>query len=339
MKFLKHKDLLISLSLVGAATLLERMLHAGAPAVSLLAYFCVVVFAITHFEFPRTMAVSILSLQFFVFSGGRFVYRFPGDLFGVLLFILSCVFIRKLFLLRDEKLRESEKRLTKEREGRYSFVLALSQGLKEPLHVLQVCAQYIREKEPGTEKFAKAVVLVDENTERIRSTMRDISDTAAIASGKALDLTFEDLHLRTIILEGLIPFEKAYPGKFKTDFTPDSSRARWSEDGIRRIVRVLCENAVTHGDAKEIEIKLIEDVEHATLIVKNTGPVISPADLANLFTPFQRMLNGTVKDSLGLSLPLVKAIVEAHGGNIKVISNRDEGTVFQVLLPKIRMHA
>lgn len=331
MKLLRHKDLIISLSLVIGATGLERMLNAGSPSASILAYFCVVAFALTNFEYPKTLAASVISFQFFILSGGHFTYSFPRDLISTLLFILSCFFLRKLFAMKDQKIKELEESLLQEKANRFTFALSLSKGLKEPLNILRIGSHFLKDKEPGTDKYKKVVNLVDETSEKIRLTIKDVTDTAFVGSGKSLDLKFDEYHLKTIILEGLIPFEKAHPGRFKTELTPMSTKALWNEEGIRRIVSVLCDNAIKYGDGSPIELKLVEDDEHAILTVKNNGPVLSGSELATLFTPFHRMLT---QDKFSLSLPLVKAITEAHGGNIKVVSNHDEGTVFQILLPK-----
>lgn len=330
----KYKPLSISLSLVAAATVLESMLRLNAVPASLLAYFCVVVFALTSYEFRWTLPVSLVSLEFFIFSGGSLGFHFPRDLIGLSLFALSCFFIKKLFLLKDERILELEARLKKENENRFAFALALSNGFKDSVNILNVGSQFLREKEPGTEKFIQAIGLIEEKADKIRVVMKDVTDTAMVGSGKTLPLVFQDLHLKTIVLEELISFEKAYPERFITEFTPMSTKALWSEDGIRRIIRVLCENALEFGDGRTIELKLLEDNEHATLVVKNTGAIIREKDLSNLFTPFHRMLEGLGREKLSLSLPLVKAIVEAHGGNLKVVSNEVEGTVFQILLPK-----
>ena len=43
------------------------------------------------------------------------------------------------------------------------------------------------------------------------------------------------------------------------------------------------------------------------------------------------------KEGFGLGLATVKAIVEAHGGQVLVKSELDKGSVFKIILPKERM--
>jgi len=65
------------------------------------------------------------------------------------------------------------------------------------------------------------------------------------------------------------------------------------------------------------------------IIVSDTGAGISPENLAKLFTPFHT----TKKNGVGLGMPIVKDIVEAHHGTISVESREGEGTVFTICLP------
>ena len=48
-----------------------------------------------------------------------------------------------------------------------------------------------------------------------------------------------------------------------------------------------------------------------------------------IFTPFVT----TKKEGTGLGLPIVKKVIEAHAGSIRVERNRDKGVTFQIFLP------
>lgn len=71
--------------------------------------------------------------------------------------------------------------------------------------------------------------------------------------------------------------------------------------------------------------------------VRDTGIGISPEELDQVFERFYRGNNATVlhSDGLGLGLPVAKAIVEAHGGDIIADSQLDQGTTITVTLPTL----
>jgi len=71
--------------------------------------------------------------------------------------------------------------------------------------------------------------------------------------------------------------------------------------------------------------------------VKDTGYGISENSLPHIFDKFYRVTdNEEVQDVMGsgLGLPLVKEIVEIHGGTIEVQSVLSKGSTFSVNLPK-----
>jgi len=65
------------------------------------------------------------------------------------------------------------------------------------------------------------------------------------------------------------------------------------------------------------------------LRIEDTGPGISPENLAKIFEP----LFSTKSFGTGLGLPTVKQIVNQHGGTITVDSEVGKGTVVTVRLP------
>jgi signal transduction histidine kinase len=78
--------------------------------------------------------------------------------------------------------------------------------------------------------------------------------------------------------------------------------------------------------------------------VRDTGIGIAPQELDQVFERFYRGDNAAAQhaDGLGLGLPVAKAIVEAHNGEITVDSQLDGGTTITVILPtahKLRVAA
>lgn len=69
--------------------------------------------------------------------------------------------------------------------------------------------------------------------------------------------------------------------------------------------------------------------------MKDAGPVLSTANQAHIFDRFYRADVSRARDSggLGLGLPIAKAIVDAHRGQVSVHSKPGEGCLFSVLLP------
>jgi signal transduction histidine kinase len=109
-------------------------------------------------------------------------------------------------------------------------------------------------------------------------------------------------------------------------------------------VRNIIDNAVKYGGASNwIGIKAQAQVSDHALRVEITiadrGMGISDSDLPHIFEPFYRgraVVAAQVHGN-GLGLSLVKNIVEAHGGTVRVSSVQGQGSAFSLSLPAINV--
>lgn len=111
----------------------------------------------------------------------------------------------------------------------------------------------------------------------------------------------------------------------------DTRRLRWA---VINLVRNAWQYTPAGGS---VTLRLSERNGQVALDIADTGIGISPEDLQNLFTRFYRVTNVTKDDvrGLGLGLYVTKAIVEAHGGEIQVVSKEGAGSTFSVVLPAL----
>jgi two-component system sensor histidine kinase HydH len=109
------------------------------------------------------------------------------------------------------------------------------------------------------------------------------------------------------------------------------------QDKLRRVFINLLGNAMDAlEDAKtespRIEISVGESLSGAEVWarVRDNGPGMDAETQLKIFTPFF-----TSKDTgTGLGLPIVRKLVDAHGGSIELTSSPDQGTEFVLVFPK-----
>lgn len=100
-----------------------------------------------------------------------------------------------------------------------------------------------------------------------------------------------------------------------------------------KILGNIIDNAIDAlQDSKEklIEVEIEKYLNSYVITVLNTGPVITEENLAQIFKRgFTTKSNG----HQGIGLTTSKEIVETYGGEIKVKSTPEKGTIFTIILP------
>ena len=104
---------------------------------------------------------------------------------------------------------------------------------------------------------------------------------------------------------------------------------------LGQVILNLLTNAIQYNrPAGEVVVNLAAANGLAVLSIADRGQGIADADLPNVFRRFYRGdKSRTGSGSTGLGLAISKAIVEAHGGNIEVVSAENVGSTFTVRLP------
>ncbi len=227
--------------------------------------------------------------------------------------------------------------LEKERELREQFVATLTHDLRTPLTAAKMGAQFILRRPDNVEKNQQLAVKVIKSIDRMDQMIRDLLDANRIRAGESLALTMNFCNMKEIVLTTLRDLGVAFGDRFMLETDREDITGFWNEEGIRRVVENLTNNAVKYGFPQQlitISLKQIEEVVQLT--VHNFGNPISAKDQLSLFQPFHRTSSAQAggKKGWGLGLTLVRGVVEAHGGSVVVKSSEEEGTSFIVTLPR-----
>ncbi len=115
-------------------------------------------------------------------------------------------------------------------------------------------------------------------------------------------------------------------------------KCKYDTDQMKQVILNLFHNAVHYTDPEKghIQISLIKTDNGVQLSVQDNGLGISAMHLPHVFDRFYRSDSSRTRKygGAGLGLSITKAIVDAHGGNISVVSQEGEGCTFKVWLPE-----
>ncbi|MDX8398165.1 MAG: HAMP domain-containing sensor histidine kinase [Mariprofundaceae bacterium] len=106
----------------------------------------------------------------------------------------------------------------------------------------------------------------------------------------------------------------------------------WADPlAISQLVGQLLDNALRFcGEKGHVSIHIEKRANLDVLLVRDSGSGISGSDLGQVFQPFFT----TDKKRSGMGLALVKALVQAHGGQVWCESTLGAGSIFYVALPR-----
>jgi PAS domain S-box-containing protein len=226
--------------------------------------------------------------------------------------------------------------------ARDEFLSIASHELKTPLTALQLQLQMLlRTAQKGGlaklsgERLLSKLQMADQQTERLAGLINDLLDVARIRTGR-IEVRLEEVDLTQIVQDVVARFEEqiAQSGCLVKLETHGPIIACWDRGRLEQVVINLLSNAIKYGPGKPIAITVRSDETNAELVVHDEGIGIETEHLERIFVRFERAVSANHYGGLGLGLYIVRQIVEALGGSIRVRSEIGIGSTFTVTLPR-----
>jgi PAS domain S-box-containing protein len=225
-------------------------------------------------------------------------------------------------------------------KARDEFLSIASHELKTPLTSMILQMQMLQRKiERGTAEMPivlDATKLLLKRCGILNALIDDMLDVSRIANGK-LTFNFQHESLKTVVMTALDSFSINIEEKnikiaidFRDDIIVNVDPFR-----LEQVVSNLLSNAIKYGEGNPIKIKLSKEGNYGVIEVIDNGLGISPNNIEKIFNLFERAISSMNISGLGLGLFISKQIVDAHHGEIQVLSELGKGSTFRVLIPMV----
>lgn len=218
------------------------------------------------------------------------------------------------------------------------FVSILGHDLRTPLGAVMLSAETIIRLSPDSRALRPASRILTA-VDRMARMIEQLLDYARVRQGHGIPLQPRAAHLGEICRPLVQEIEDAHPQASLVVREAGDLSGVWDPDRLAQVVSNLVGNAVSHGTAGHaVEFDLDgSDPLLVRLRVHNAGRI--PADaVSTLFDAFKRTPSPQIaragKAGLGLGLFIAREIVRAHGGDIEVRTSDEDGTTFEVSLPR-----
>ena len=256
-------------------------------------------------------------------------------------------------LLRDREIAYEALRLAKEEaeaanQAKSGFLATMSHELRTPLNaIIGFSEMMLREVlgALGNEQYRAYVGDIHASGTHLLQIINDILDLSKAESGK-MDLAEEIFDLRDIVRSvGQLMAGRIHDAALtqSVDLPDDLPPLCGDERKTKQVLLNLITNAVKFtppGGSITISARWNLD-EGLAITVADTGIGIAESDLERVLKPFEQVDSSLARQhqGTGLGLPLVKAMMEMHGGRIELRSKLEVGTEVTIAFPPERVLA
>lgn len=206
----------------------------------------------------------------------------------------------------------------------------VSHQLKTPLAALNVYNGLVQEEAKELPAVGELAALSERELDRIESLVGKLLTIARIDAG-AITLKKIDVNVSEMMQSARLHFAHRAEREGKEILLAGSETAtlRCDRDWMEEAVGNLIKNALDHtGPGGHVFIDWKQSGGLFRILVRDDGEGIHPQDIHHIFKRFYRSRFSKDGQGVGLGLPLVKAIVEAHGGSVAVGSEPGRGAIF-----------
>jgi len=217
------------------------------------------------------------------------------------------------------------------------FLAMLGHELRNPLAPIATAVQLMALK--GDDKTAQERRIIERQLFHVTRLVDDLLDVSRITSGR-LAIRREPVPLAHVLTQVVDAIQQSvYQHTLSLELAPGTEDAWVTGDEVRlvQVFNNLLVNAIKFTPAGgTIRVKARVQDDHVRVDVEDTGVGISQPELARVFELFYQAPQSAdrARGGLGLGLPIVKSLVEMHGGSVSAASGGPgHGTCMSVVLP------
>ncbi len=223
-----------------------------------------------------------------------------------------------------------------------AFVSDVSHELRTPLTTIQSAMDLIERARDRLDPLEhRALELADGELKRIRVMVEELLTLAQMDSRQySLEVAPSDLdEVVRSAMNGIESKARRFGIELHYDASENSPHAFCVCDAqkIYQVLLNLLDNAIKYTDPDgKVRVSVLDERDHVTVRISDTGVGIPEEDLPQLFDRFYRVNKDRSRATggSGLGLAISKQIVDLHGGTLAVQSAVGTGSTFDVRLPK-----
>ncbi len=227
-------------------------------------------------------------------------------------------------------------------ESKNRFITGISHDLSTPVAVIKGYTEAILDDVISDKpEIKKSLDLIERKASQLEGMIDTLINFMKLNSSEIKEKL--EKHSITVLITNYAKYceitGKIFKRNVKTNIQlPENIEVPLNDELIHRAFENLLSNALRYtreNDLIEINsyIKVNNNRKFIILEVKDSGYGIDKKDLDYIFDIFYRGTNSRKEEGLGIGLSVVKSIMETHGWEINVESQKKKGTYFTITIP------
>jgi two-component system, cell cycle sensor histidine kinase PleC len=227
------------------------------------------------------------------------------------------------------------------------FIANMSHELRTPLNAIIGFSKLLSEQDERrltTTEVADYANLIHDAAGHLLAVINNILDISKIQSGKAV-MNPREVDLGEVLSASASSFRLMAENAgvlLEEHIEPDLPPIAGDSVRLRQVFTNLISNALkfTH-DGGSVNVIGETRPNGVLVIVRDTGVGMTPDEVAVALTPFGQVdaSHARWREGTGLGLPIARALVQLHGGELKINSQKGQGTSVEVSFPFLRPDA
>ncbi|MFE9334367.1 MtrAB system histidine kinase MtrB [Streptomyces sp. NPDC006925] len=218
------------------------------------------------------------------------------------------------------------------------FVSDVSHELRTPLTTVRMAADVIHEaREDFDPVTARSAELLLGQLDRFESLLADLLEISRFDAGAA-NLEPSAVDLRDVVhrvVEGSEPLAERKGSRIRVKGDEQPVVAEMDGRRIERVLRNLVDNAVEHGEGRDVVVRLATGGGAVAVAVRDYGVGLKEGEAERVFNRFWRADPARARTTGGTGLGLSIALEDArlHGGWLRAWGAPGDGSQFLLVLP------
>lgn len=232
--------------------------------------------------------------------------------------------------------RQAVEQLERLNRAKSEFVSIVSHEFRTPLTGIQGFSEMMRDEDLTLEEMREYAGDINKDSQRLNRMINEMLDLDRMESGR-MTIHPERIDFNAVVDDVADRVRPNAPNHTLTlDLQPDLPHLHADRDRMTQVTSNLLNNAVKYSPTGgRITMTTRADGEQLRFDVRDEGLGIPRDALETIFERYSRVDSQATKDiqGTGLGLPIVRQIVQLHGGKVWAESELGRGSVFHVVLP------